>query len=215
MQGGSLRHYRIAAQFAFAAVLAAIMMGALWFEKPTPDQISYSDVTPPKRIEFPTSPIGRAAANLQSSRISNDEVRQAHDLGIAVSSGVVIGLLAGAALNLPFGFTGKFWSIFFYTGAAFAEIGGCFAFWAWLRLSKSPLWLIPGIVSLVLFAVFLTRIETEFAGRAYAAYGGVYIAASLLWLWIIEGARPDRWDAIGASVCLAGATLILLGPRTT
>jgi small multidrug resistance family-3 protein len=82
-----------------------------------------------------------------------------------------------------------------------------------LRLDRSAWWIIPGIVSLVVFAVLLTRIDTAFAGRAYAAYGGVYIAASLLWLWLVEGARPDRWDLIGASICLAGAAVILLGPR--
>ncbi|MBC7313671.1 MAG: hypothetical protein H5U11_14360, partial [Rhizobium sp.] len=73
-----------------------------------------------------------------------------------------------------------------YVGAALAEIAGCFAFWAWLRLDKSPLWLVPGIFSLALFAFFLTRIDSDFAGRAYAAYGGIYIAASLLWLWSVE-----------------------------
>ena len=72
----------------------------------------------------------------------------------------------------------------------------------------------PGILSLVVFAVLLTRIDAAFAGRAYAAYGGVYIAASLMWLWLIEGARPDRWDLIGAAICLAGAALILFGPRS-
>jgi small multidrug resistance family-3 protein len=51
------------------------------------------------------------------------------------------------------------------------------------------------------------------AGRAYAAYGGVYIAASLGWLWAVEGVRPDRWDLIGATVCLAGAAVIIAGPR--
>jgi len=101
----------------------------------------------------------------------------------------------------------------FYLAAAIAEIGGCFAFWAWLRLDKSPLWIVPGIVSLVVFAILLTRIDAAFAGRAFAAYGGVYIAASLGWLWLIEGARPDRWDVIGALICLGGAALILFGPR--
>lgn len=100
-----------------------------------------------------------------------------------------------------------------YVGAAFTEIGGCFAVWAWLRLGKSPLWLVPGAVSLFAFAYLLTRVETEAAGRAYAAYGGVYIAASLVWLWLVEGQRPDRWDATGAAVCLAGAAVILFGPR--
>lgn len=102
----------------------------------------------------------------------------------------------------------------FYAAAAFAEIAGCFAFWAWLRSAKSILWIVPGVVSLVLFALALTRAEADFAGRAFAAYGGVYIAASLLWLYGVEGIRPDRWDLIGAMVCLAGAGIILYGPRT-
>jgi small multidrug resistance family-3 protein len=106
-------------------------------------------------------------------------------------------------------------SFLYYASAAFAEIAGCFAFWAWLRLGKSPLWLVPGLASLVVFAGLLTRIESEFAGRAYAAYGGVYIAASLVWLWAIEQHRPDRWDALGAVVCLTGAAIILWGPRYT
>ena len=100
-----------------------------------------------------------------------------------------------------------------YAAAALAEIGGCFAVLAGARLGKSPLWLLPGVASLIFFAWVLTRVEADFAGRAYAAYGGVYIAASLLWLWLAEGAPPDRWDAIGAAVCLAGAALILWGPR--
>lgn len=101
-----------------------------------------------------------------------------------------------------------------YGGAALAEIAGCFAFWAWLRLDKSPVWLVPGVVSLVAFAWLLTRVDASAAGRAYAAYGGIYICASLLWLWAVEGVRPDRWDMSGAALCLAGTCVILLGPRT-
>jgi small multidrug resistance family-3 protein len=100
-----------------------------------------------------------------------------------------------------------------YAAAALAEIAGCFAFWAWLRLDKSPLWLVPGMLSLALFGYLLTLVPTEAAGRAYATYGGVYIVGSLLWLWVAESHRPDRWDVLGASVCLAGAAIILLGPR--
>jgi small multidrug resistance family-3 protein len=100
-----------------------------------------------------------------------------------------------------------------YITAAIAEIGGCFAFWTWLRLGRSPLWGIVGTVSLIIFGVLLTRSEVAFAGRAYAAYGGVYIAASLLWLLIVERVVPDRWDIIGAGICLVGAGLILWGPR--
>lgn len=104
-------------------------------------------------------------------------------------------------------------SFAFYVAAAVAEIAGCFAFWAWLRLGWSRLWVLPGAAALIAFALLLTRVESGFAGRAYAAYGGVYIAASLAWLWAVEGARPDRWDLIGAAVCLVGAAIILLGPR--
>jgi small multidrug resistance family-3 protein len=100
-----------------------------------------------------------------------------------------------------------------YIGAAIAELAGCFAFWAWLRLGYSIWWLLPGVGALVLFAYLLTLADVNAAGRAYAAYGGVYIAASLAWLWLFEGVRPDRWDTLGAVVCLIGAGIILFGPR--
>lgn len=100
-----------------------------------------------------------------------------------------------------------------YLCAAIAEIGGCYAVWAVLRLGRSALWLVPGVGLLVLFAWLLTRVEAPAAGRAFAAYGGVYIAASLVWMWGMEGIRPDRWDVIGVALCLLGATVILLGPR--
>lgn len=106
-------------------------------------------------------------------------------------------------------------SLLWYFIAALGEIGGCFAFWAWLRMSKSVLWTIPGVVALTLFAVALTRIDAEYAGRAYAAYGGIYILSSLLWMWAVEGARPDRWDTFGGTICLAGAALILFGSRNS
>ncbi len=104
-------------------------------------------------------------------------------------------------------------TIAIYIAAAIAEIGGCFAFWAWLRLGRSPWWGIVGAVSLIIFGMLLTRSDVAFAGRAFAAYGGVYIAASLLWLFVVERSVPDRWDMIGAAICLVGAALILWGPR--
>jgi small multidrug resistance family-3 protein len=104
-------------------------------------------------------------------------------------------------------------SLLAYAVAAVAEIAGCFAFWAWLRLGKSVLWLAPGMASLALFAYLLTLVDSEAAGRTYATYGGVYIVASVLWLWLIEGQRPDRWDITGAIICLAGASVILFAPR--
>lgn len=102
---------------------------------------------------------------------------------------------------------------FAYLGAALAEIAGCYAFWAWLRLDKSLWWVVPGLVSLCLFAYLLTLPAAEQAGRSYAAYGGVYIASAVSWLWIVEGTNPDRWDILGTLVCLIGAAIIYFGPR--
>ncbi|MEG3178173.1 YnfA family protein [Sphingomonas sp. RB3P16] len=104
-------------------------------------------------------------------------------------------------------------SIIIYSFAALAEIAGCFSFWAWLRMSKSPLWLIPGCASLIVFAYLLTRVEVSDAGRAYAAYGGIYITAAVFWLWLAEGVRPDRWDLGGTAICLLGAAVIFFGPH--
>ncbi len=105
-------------------------------------------------------------------------------------------------------------TFFLFTAAAVAEIGGSFAFWAWARLDRSVYWLAPGLVLLAIFAFLLTRVDAAYAGRTYAAFGGVYIAVSLIWLWIIEGARPDRWDTLGGAITLVGAAVILFGPRS-
>lgn len=100
-----------------------------------------------------------------------------------------------------------------YTMAALCEIAGCFSFWAWLRMEKTVLLVLPGLVSLALFAWLLTLVPLDAAGRAYAAYGGVYIAASLVWLLVVEGRVPDRFDLGGAALSIAGTALILFGPR--
>ena len=100
-----------------------------------------------------------------------------------------------------------------YAGAALAEIVGCFAFWAWLRQGQSPIWLAAGLPALVAFAWLLTLAPAEHAGRAYAAYGGVYIVASLLWLWLAEGHVPDRWDLTGGVLALLAVAVILFAPR--
>jgi len=105
-------------------------------------------------------------------------------------------------------------SILFFVLAAFFEIAGCFAFWAWIRGDRQAWVVLPGIASLVLFALCLTRVESAYAGRAYAAYGGIYIASSLLWLWGVERILPDRWDLLGGAISVAGALVVLLGPRT-
>ncbi|MDH4585211.1 YnfA family protein [Pseudomonas sp. BN415] len=102
--------------------------------------------------------------------------------------------------------------LWFFLAALF-EIGGCYAFWLWLRMGKSAWWVVPGLLSLTLFALLLTRVEAAYAGRAYAAYGGIYIVASLLWLGVVERTRPLASDWFGAALCVMGATIILLGPR--
>jgi small multidrug resistance family-3 protein len=104
-------------------------------------------------------------------------------------------------------------SIAFFLFAALGEISGCYAFWAWLRLDRSILWTIPGILALIIFAVALTQIETANAGRVYAAYGGIYIFSSIGWLWLVEGVKPDRWDLIGVSIALLGTVVILFSPH--
>lgn len=104
-------------------------------------------------------------------------------------------------------------TIAWYGLEALGEIAGCFAVWAWLRLDRSPLWLIPAALCLAIFAWALTRVESDYAGRAFAAYGGVYVAASLVWMAVVERAMPDRWDLIGTSVMLIGAGIVIWAPR--
>jgi small multidrug resistance family-3 protein len=94
--------------------------------------------------------------------------------------------------------------------AAFFEIAGCFAFWGWLRRGASPVTAVLGVASLIAFAVALTRVDSAFAGRACAAYGGIYIGASLVWLWLVEGQPPTRADLAGAVLAIAG-TLVIVG----
>ena len=105
-------------------------------------------------------------------------------------------------------------SFFFFLIAALGEITGCYAFWAWLRLGKSCLWIVPGIICLIVFASVLTRVDTSSAGRAYAAYGGIYILCSLFWLWLVEGVKPDKWDLLGVTICLSGTLVILFSTHS-
>lgn len=104
-------------------------------------------------------------------------------------------------------------TILAYAAAALAEIGGCFAVWTWARLGGSAWWLPPGLALLALFAWLLTLAPAGHAGRAFAAYGGVYVAASLGWAWAVEGHPPDRWDLVGGALCGLGAAVVLWGPR--
>jgi small multidrug resistance family-3 protein len=102
-------------------------------------------------------------------------------------------------------------TILLFSLAALGEISGCYCFWIWLRLEKSIFWTLPGILSLIIFAYALTKINASNAGRIYAAYGGIYIFSSLIWLWLVEGVKPNRWDIVGVSLSLMGTLVILLG----
>ena len=104
------------------------------------------------------------------------------------------------------------WTAVLFAVTALAEIVGCFLPFLWLRKDGSPWLLAPAAASLALFAWLLT-LHPAGAGRTYAAYGGVYVATAVLWLWLVEGQAPDRWDLIGAALCLAGMATIVLGPR--
>lgn len=96
---------------------------------------------------------------------------------------------------------------------ALAEIVGCYLPWLWLKRGASVWLLLPAALSLALFAWLLTLHPTA-AGRTYAAYGGVYVAVAVLWLWRVEGIEPDRFDLIGSAVALLGMAIILFGPRS-
>ncbi len=98
-----------------------------------------------------------------------------------------------------------FW---FFFVAALLEIAGCYSFWAIWKLDKSPLWLIPGLMFLAGFAWILAQVDASYAGRAYAAYGGVYIAASLLWGAVVERQLPNSYDLLGVVFCFVGASMI-------
>jgi small multidrug resistance family-3 protein len=95
---------------------------------------------------------------------------------------------------------------------AVAEIIGCYLPYLWLKRNGSAWLLVPAAASLAVFAWLLSLHPTA-AGRVYAAYGGVYVATALLWLWVVDGVRPDRWDLIGGTVALAGMMIIMFAPR--
>lgn len=96
---------------------------------------------------------------------------------------------------------------------ALAEIVGCYLPYLWLRQGKSAWLLVPAALSLAAFAWLLT-LHPQAAGRTYAAYGGVYVATALLWLWLIERQAPDRWDVLGVCISVVGMAVIAFAPRS-
>lgn len=100
--------------------------------------------------------------------------------------------------------------LFFVT--ALAEIVGCYVPYLWLR-KGAPVWvLLPAAASLALF-VWLLSLHPAAAGRVYAAYGGIYVATAIAWLWAVEGLRPTTWDVVGALVAISGMAIIMFAPR--
>ncbi|MBB5942512.1 YnfA family protein [Xanthomonas sp. 3307] len=95
---------------------------------------------------------------------------------------------------------------------AVAEIVGCYLPYLWLREQRSAWLLLPSAGSLAAF-VWLLTLHPAASGRVYAAYGGVYVAVALLWLWTVQGMRPTRWDLLGAGLCLLGMAVIMFAPR--
>lgn len=96
---------------------------------------------------------------------------------------------------------------------ALAEIGGCYLAFLVVREGRSAFLLLPALLLLAVFAGLLT-LHPSAAGRTYAAYGGVYVAAAVVWLWLIDGVQPDRWDCVGAAVSVAGMAIIAFAPRS-
>ena len=105
-------------------------------------------------------------------------------------------------------------SIILFILAAIAEIGGAWLVWQGLRENKGLVWVGAGVIALGLYGVFATLQPDANFGRILAAYGGVFVVGSLVWGMAVDGFRPDRWDVTGAGLCLLGACVILLGPRT-
>ncbi len=102
-------------------------------------------------------------------------------------------------------------ALFFLT--ALAEIIGCYLPYLWLREGKSIWLLIPGVLSLMAFVWLLTLHPTA-VGRVYAAYGGVYIATAIMWLWAVNGIRPTTWDVVGSLIAVLGMAIIMFAPRS-
>jgi len=105
-------------------------------------------------------------------------------------------------------------SILLFVLAALAEIGGAWLIWQGVREQRGWVWVGAGVVALGLYGFVATLQPDASFGRILAAYGGVFVAGSLVWGMVVDGFRPDRWDVAGAAVCLAGVALIMYAPRS-
>ncbi|MFG1694275.1 YnfA family protein [Nonomuraea sp. NPDC049309] len=105
-------------------------------------------------------------------------------------------------------------SLLLFALAALAEIGGAWLVWQGVREQRGLLWAGAGVIALGLYGFVATFQPDPNFGRILAAYGGVFVAGSLAWGIVVDGFRPDRWDVIGALLCLAGVLVIMYAPRS-
>ncbi len=103
-------------------------------------------------------------------------------------------------------------TLLLFVATALAEIIGCYLPYLWLKEGKPAWLLLPGALSLAVFAWLLTLHEAA-AGRVYAAYGGVYIGVALSWLWVVDRIRPTAWDLAGVALSLCGMGIIMFQPK--
>ncbi|GGM60207.1 UPF0060 membrane protein [Thermopolyspora flexuosa] len=104
-------------------------------------------------------------------------------------------------------------SLALFALAALLEIGGAWLVWQGLREQRGLIWAGAGVIALGLYGLAATLQPDPHFGRVLAAYGGVFVAGSLLWGVLVDGFRPDRWDVIGALICMAGVLVIMYAPR--
>jgi small multidrug resistance family-3 protein len=104
-------------------------------------------------------------------------------------------------------------TLLLFVATALAEIVGCYLPYLWLRQGRSVWLLLPAALSLALF-VWLLTLHATASGRVYAAYGGVYVAVALLWLWLVDQVRPTLWDGVGVGIALVGMAVIMFQPAT-
>ncbi len=104
-------------------------------------------------------------------------------------------------------------SVLLFALAALAEIGGAWLVWQGLRESKGLLWIGAGMLALGTYGVVISLQPEAHFGRIMAAYGGVFVAGALAWGVVVDGFRPDRWDVVGAAICLLGVAVIMYAPH--
>ncbi|UYQ62297.1 YnfA family protein [Streptomyces peucetius] len=104
-------------------------------------------------------------------------------------------------------------SVALFLVAALFEIGGAWLVWQGLREHRGWVWIGAGVIALGLYGVVATFQSDANFGRVLAAYGGVFVAGSIVWGVVADGYRPDRYDIAGALICLAGMAVIMYAPR--